>query len=129
MGFMSFIARRMQAALQQEKMRDHKRRVSLGDLVTDRWENAKQYGFGPGTSCYDNVLIIGDVKVGRDVWIGPNLILDGSGGLEIGDNCSISAGVQIYSHYSVKWAISGGTKPYEHSPTEEEAIASSDLTP
>ena len=26
----------------------------------------------------------------------------------IGDNCSISAGVQIYTHDTVKWAITGG---------------------
>lgn len=94
------------------------RHVSFGDLFTDRWETAKFYGFGEGTSCYDNVLIIGDVKVGKNTWIGPNVILDGSGGLEIGDYCSISAGVQIYSHDSVSWSISLGEKPREHSPTK-----------
>ena len=31
------------------------------------------------------IMIIGDVKVGKNTWIGPNVILDGSGGLEIGD--------------------------------------------
>jgi carbonic anhydrase/acetyltransferase-like protein (isoleucine patch superfamily) len=77
--------------LQEEKMARFKRRVSVGDLLTDRWENARQYGFGEGTSCYDNVLVLGDVKVGKNTWIGPNVILDGSGGLEIGDYCSIIA--------------------------------------
>jgi hypothetical protein len=62
-----------------------KRRVSVGDLLTDRWEIAREYGWGEGTSCYDNVLVIGDVRVGKHTWIGPNVILDGSGGLEIGD--------------------------------------------
>ena len=84
------------------------RHVSIGDLVIDRWERAKTYGFGEGTSCYDNVLIIGEVKVGKNCWIGPNVILDGSGGLTIGDNCSISAGAQIYTHDSVQWATSMG---------------------
>ena len=74
------------------------RHVSIQDLLSDRWETAEFYGFGKGSSCYNNVLILGDVKVGRNTWIGPNVILDGSGGLEIGDFVSISAGVQIYTH-------------------------------
>ncbi len=82
------------------------RKVSYGDLFTDRWETAKFLGFGEGSSVYDNVLVLGEVKVGSKTWIGPNVILDGSGGLEIGSNCSISAGVQIYSHDSVQWAVS-----------------------
>lgn len=44
---------------------------------------------------YNNVLVLGRVKVGRNTWIGPGCILDGSGGdLQIGDWCSISAGVR-----------------------------------
>jgi acetyltransferase-like isoleucine patch superfamily enzyme len=96
------------AALHEEKRRDFNRRVSTGDLITDRWANAAQYGFGEGTSCYDNVLILGDVKVGCHSWIGPGVILDGQGGLEIGDHCSISAGVQIYSHNTVRRSVSLG---------------------
>jgi acetyltransferase-like isoleucine patch superfamily enzyme len=92
------------------------RKVSFGDLITDRWENARELGFGEGTSCYDNVLVIGDVKVGKNVWIGPNVILDGSGGLSIGDHVSISAGVQIYTHHTVRWAQSHGEMPPERAP-------------
>jgi acetyltransferase-like isoleucine patch superfamily enzyme len=102
--------------LQTEKMQRFKRRVSVGDLLTDRWEIARQYGFGEGTSCYDNVLIVGDVHVGKHTWIGPNVILDGSGGLEIGDYCSISAGVGIYSHHTVKWSTSMGEEAAERQP-------------
>lgn len=105
--------------LQDEKMRVYKRRVSVGDLLTDRHENAKSYGWGEGTTCYDNVLVIGDVKVGKNTWIGPNVILDGSGGgLEIGDNCSIDAGVQIYTHDTVAWALSGGKDAAERAATK-----------
>ncbi len=58
---------------------------------------------------YDNVLVLGDVRVGRNTWIGPGCILDGSGGgLRIGDWCSISAGVQIYTHNTVNRSISLG---------------------
>ncbi|MGV8954789.1 MAG: acyltransferase [Cypionkella sp.] len=108
----------LRRAAQSEKIAKFKRRVSFGDLVTDRWENAREYGFGEGTSCYDNVLIIGDVSVGNNTWIGPNVILDGSGGgLEIGDHCSISAGVQIYTHDTVQRSITMGAAPIDTSPT------------
>ena len=94
------------------------RHVSFGDLFTDRKETASSYVFGDGSTCYDNVLIIGNVKVGKNTWIGPNCILDGSGGgLVIGDYCSISAGVQIYTHNTVKWANSLGHDPIDYAPT------------
>ena len=92
------------------------RHVSFGDLVSDRWETAREYGFGEGSSCYNNVLILGDVSVGKNTWIGPNVVLDGSGGLKIGDFCTISAGVQIYTHDSVKWAVSLGQDEFESAP-------------
>ena len=104
--------------LREQLWHKHRRHVSFGDLLTDRWETAKTYGFGEGSSCYDNVLILGDVSVGQNVWIGPNVILDGSGGLEIGDYCSISAGVQIYTHHTVKWATSLGKEEVEHAPVK-----------
>lgn len=104
------------ANLSRDMRQKFNRHVAVGDLLTDRWETAKRYGFGDGTSCYDNVLILGDVKVGRHTWIGPNVILDGSGGLEIGDYCSIAAGVQVYSHHTVKWATSMGADPVERAP-------------
>lgn len=106
-------------AMQAEKMRQFGRRVSVGDLLTERDENARLYGFGEGTTCYDSVLIIGDVKVGSHTWIGPNVILDGSGGgLTIGDYCSIDAGAQIYTHDTVAWALSGGLAKAETAPTK-----------
>ncbi len=94
-----------------------KRTLPFADYIVDRWEKAKELGFGEGTSIYDSALVLGDVKVSSNTWIGPAVILDGSGGLEIGSNCSISAGVQIYSHDSIKWAISGGESGYEHAKT------------
>lgn len=84
------------------KKKKFNRHVSLGDLIFERDNTAKFYDFGKGTTCYNNVLILGDVKVGKNSWIGPNVILDGSGGLEIGDNCTICAGVHVYSHNSIQ---------------------------
>lgn len=95
------------------------RSLPFGDYVVDRWEKAQALGFGDGTSVYDSSVILGDVKVGKNTWIGPFTVLDGSGGgLVIGDNCSISSGVQIYTHDSVDWAISGGKMPISHAPTQ-----------
>lgn len=87
------------------------RTLPFGDYVVDRWEKARLLGFGQGSSIYDSSLVIGDVRVGENTWIGPFTVLDGSGGLEIGSNCSISAGVQIYSHDTVDRSISGGELP------------------
>lgn len=103
--------------LRNEKREKYDRVLPFGDNFVDRKEKAEFLGFGKGTTVYDNVLILGDVKVGENTWIGPNVILDGSGGLEIGSNCSVSAGVQIYSHDSVHWALSGGELKYDYSKT------------
>lgn len=87
------------------------RSLPFGDAMFDRWERARRLGFGEGTSIYDSACVFGEVSVGRHVWIGPWTMLDGSGGLAIGDYVSISAGVQIYSHDTVHWALSGGALP------------------
>ena len=97
--------------LRRVKLSQYDRHVSLGDLVFERDETAKFLGFGEGSTCYNNVLVLGDVKVGKNTWIGPNVVLDGSGGLVIGDHVSISAGVQIYSHHTVEKSNSLGSKP------------------
>lgn len=93
-----------------------KRCLPFSELFVDRWEKAAALKFGKGASVYDSAYVFGDVFVGENTWIGPFTILDGSGGLRIGSNCSISAGVHIYSHDTVSWAVSGGVKPYEYAP-------------
>ena len=90
----------------------YNRILPFGEYISDRWEKAQALGFGKGSSIYDSAIIIGNVVVGDNTWIGPNVILDGSGNLEIGDNCSISAGVHIYTHDTVDWSISRDKKPY-----------------
>lgn len=95
-----------------------RRHVPFADLIVDQWTRAKAYGFGANVSVYDSSLVLGDVKVGAHTWIGPFTVLDGSGGgLTIGHHCSISAGVHIYTHDSVEWALSGGVAPYPTAPT------------
>ena len=72
----------------QELAASFQRSVPFADTVVDRWEKARQLGFGEGTSVYDSCLILGDVSVGCHTWIGPFTVLDGSGGLVIGDRKS-----------------------------------------
>ncbi|MBK6792138.1 MAG: acyltransferase [Anaerolineales bacterium] len=102
---------------QQYDVRDRlNRSLPFADYIVDRWKKSQLLGFGEGTSIYDSAVVLGDVKVGMHTWIGPFTVLDGSGGLEIGNYCSISAGVQIYTHDTVKWAISGGGEQPDRAP-------------
>ena len=105
------------ALLRGRVRKEYNRVLPFGDYISDRWEKAQYLGFGAGSSIYDSAVVLGDVKVGDNTWIGPNVVLDGSGGLSVGSNCSISAGVQIYSHDSVQWAVSGGKASYEYAET------------
>lgn len=91
----------------------HQRMLPFGDMIADRWEKAKKLGFGNGASIYDSAIVFGEVSVGGNTWVGPGVILDGSGArLVIGEYCSISAGTQIYTHDSVGWALTGGKQAY-----------------
>jgi acetyltransferase-like isoleucine patch superfamily enzyme len=93
------------------------RSLPLGDVLFDRWERARELGFGEGSSIYHHAYVYGDVTVGEQTWIGPGVLLDGSGGLAIGAWCSISSGAQLYSHSTVEWAVTGGEAGYRHART------------
>lgn len=93
------------------------RSVSFQDELFGREERARFLGFGEGSTIYQDSLVLGDVSVGQHTWIGPFTILDGTGGLEIGANCSISAGVQVYTHDTVKRQVSEGAVGPERQPT------------
>lgn len=85
------------------------RSLPFADGVFDRWVRAKRLGFADGVSIYNSAAVFGAVAVGENTWIGPYVILDGSGGgVEIGKYCSVSAGVHIYTHDTMLWALSGG---------------------
>jgi len=90
--------------------------LPFGEIVVDRWKKARMLGFGEGASVYDSAIVIGDVACGEDTWVGPFALLDGSGGLTIGAHCSISAGVQIYTHDTVARALSGDEREAERAP-------------
>jgi acetyltransferase-like isoleucine patch superfamily enzyme len=89
------------------------RSLPINEEIIDRWNRAHKLGFGKDSSIYDSSFVFGDVKVGSNCWIGPYSIIDGSGGLEIGNYCTISAGVHIYSHDNIQQTLSSGKQPIE----------------
>ena len=108
-------------ALMQERRAwmqgNYKRTLPSGELIYNRFQKARDLGFGEGSSIYDTSVVMGEVSVGEHVWIGPYTLLDGSSGeLEIGDFVSIDSGVQIYTHDSTRHYVSGGKMPFENGP-------------
>lgn len=95
----------------------HNRSLPFNEEFTDRWDRAKKLGFGEGTSIYDNSYVYGEPKIGAKCWIGPQTVIDGSGELAIGNGCTISVGVQIYSHDNVLQTISAGIESIAHAKT------------
>lgn len=61
--------------------------------------------------------IVGEPQIGANVWIGAFTVIDGSGGLTIGDGCDISAGAQVYSHSTVERCLSEGLRPIRRTAT------------
>ena len=101
--------------IQEDNRSKYHRVLPISELFVDRCKKARGLGWGKGTSVYDSCIIFGDVQVGEHTWIGPNAILDGSGGgIEIGDYCDIGAEVHLYTHDSLKRCLSGGTHPMEY---------------
>jgi acetyltransferase-like isoleucine patch superfamily enzyme len=91
--------------------------LPFADILFDRWERARQLGFGEGTSIYDSAHVSGSVTVGKGTWIGPFVILDGSGAnLIVGDFCDISAGVHIFTHDTALRCVSMGEALVRRSP-------------
>jgi acetyltransferase-like isoleucine patch superfamily enzyme len=109
------LIRKLLFKLITQKKKEYDRFLSIPDYIIDRWERAKLMGFGEGSSVYDSCLVLGDVSVGKNTWIGPYTILDGSGSLTIGDNCQIGPGVKIYSHDTIKKLLDKNAKT-EKSP-------------
>lgn len=100
--------------------------LSLGDSVNDRWTRAEhlradpRVSLGAGVSIYDSatVFFAAGLTIGEGTWIGPNVLLDAAHApLAIGAWCTVCANVQVYTHDSIGWALTGGAAPYESKPT------------
>ena len=84
------------------------------------WKERGEFwcGAGKNVTIYNSTIVVGDVTIGDNTWIGPNCSLDGGGGLVIGEYCSISSGCHILTHDTVRWALSGGKSSYEYAPVK-----------
>jgi len=102
------------------KLRDYtkKKYNRMNPFIEDLfdWNEKGTYCNSNNTTIYDSATIIGDVKIGDNVWIGPHCMIDGSGGLSIGQHSNISVGVKIFSHDTVKRALTGGKHRIEYAP-------------
>jgi acetyltransferase-like isoleucine patch superfamily enzyme len=61
----------------------------------------------PANPWNEHAWVVGEPVVGAGTWIGAFTVLDGSGGLRIGDGCDISSGAQIYTHSTARRCVSG----------------------
>lgn len=106
---------RLRARLREETHRRFSRvNPSYEDLFD--WKEKGAFFGGTNVTIYDSTTVVGDITIGENTWIGPFCSLDGTGGLAIGAYCSISAGVHIQSHDTVRYAVTGGRHPYEYAP-------------
>ena len=70
-----------------------------------------------GANAYNPLAwFVGEPEIGPGTWIGPFCLIDGSGGLVIGEGCDLAAGVHVYTHSTVKRCVSERTHPIERSP-------------
>ena len=71
----------------------------VGALMNDA-ERARLWGLHESVRMRENAKILHpqNVKIGECVYIGENVLLDGSGGLEIGEHTSLSTNVQVLTH-------------------------------
>lgn len=108
--------RSLHSQLDERYRAEFDRSLPLNEELTDRWDRAKRCDFGNFSSVYDSVLIFGKPSVGEHCWIGPFTIIDGSGGLTIGNWCTISAGVHIYSHDNISQTLTSGSEAIQRAP-------------
>lgn len=87
------------------------RTIPTIDALFDRWKSAEKYSKNEKTNISHLSYIIGDVRIGKQTFVGPYTFLDGGGGLTIGDYTSIATGVHIYSHDNISRALSGYKQP------------------
>jgi acetyltransferase-like isoleucine patch superfamily enzyme len=71
----------------------------------------------PANRWNPHAWVVGDPDIGDGCWIGAFTVIDGSGGLTIGAGCDISAGAQLYTHSTVRRALTSGEATIEREPT------------
>ncbi len=105
--------------LRESTFKDYKRMNPIAEDLFE-WKERGEFwcGAGKNVTIYNSTIVVGDVSIGDNTWVGPYCSLDGGGGLAIGEHCSISVGCQILTHDTVNWALSGGKSGYEYAPVK-----------
>lgn len=108
-GFLDYLENK-----RNEMKQNFNRVLPTNELLFSRFDKAQYLKFGINSSIYDSSIVMGDVEVGDNVWVGTFTILEGlNGKLKIGNFISINAGVTIYTHDSTKYYVSGGKLPFD----------------
>ncbi len=97
----------------REEMREKFNRVlPSGEYIFNRFDKARYLECGKGSSVYDTTVVMGDVTIGENVWIGPFAFIEGfNGKIEIGDYVAIGSGTMISTHDSSKNILTSGKEP------------------
>lgn len=109
---------RLHQAVRDHTREKHRRINPIYEDLFD-WKERAAYWLDEdrNVTIYHSTTLSGDVDIGEYTWIGPFCSLDGSGGLRIGKFCSISAGCQLLTHDTVRWALTAGKSDYEYAST------------
>lgn len=83
----------------------------MSDQGPPEWHHLPANPYNP------HAWILGEPTIGSGCWIGAFTVIDGSGGLQIGTGCHISAGAQIYTHSTVGLVLAEGEVPVDRAPT------------
>lgn len=75
------------------------------------------HGGLPANPFHPHAWFVGEPEIGSGCWIGAFTVIDGSGGLSVGQGCNVSAGAQIYTHSTVSRCVSEGALPVERRST------------
>jgi acetyltransferase-like isoleucine patch superfamily enzyme len=122
---MRWIMRRFRRQLGKEMRSEFDRFLPLDEMIFRfekgaSWDKARLLGFGEGSVIHENSYVYGKPKVGKNVWIGPMTMIDGTGGLIIGDNCDISAGAFIVTHSTHPRLLTDGKSETVRAPVHIE---------
>lgn len=77
---------------------------------------AFNHGF-PANPYNPHAWIVGEPVIGENCWIGAFTLIDGQGGLKIGNGVDISSGAQIITHSTARRCVSQRRVPMEFCPT------------
>jgi acetyltransferase-like isoleucine patch superfamily enzyme len=80
-------------------------------MTVPEWHHLPENSYNP------HAWIVGEPEIGAGCWIGAFTVIDGSGGLTIGDGCDISAGAQIYTHSTVRRVVSEHSEGIDRAAT------------